>query len=240
MKFSFLLTKLLDILLPPVCGACNCPVSKPATLCAECFSKIHFITEPRCQICGRPFEFDIKGECICAKCLMKRPLFLKARAAVQYDEISKNIILPFKHANRLDLLPLIVKLMRPAADTLMPETDVIIPVPLHWFRFLKRKYNQSNELAYRLAKIYHKTYLPSTLKRKRATPSQGHLTPAERKRNVTNAFKITKPNQVKGKRILLIDDVLTTGATANECTKILLNAGATQVCLLTFACTTKK
>ena len=235
MKITSLLAKVVDILIPPICGICQCPVSKNATLCPECFSKLNFITKPYCHICGRPFEFDIMGERVCAKCLMKRPLFLKARSAVQYDEASKKLLLPFKHADRLDLVPLLVKLMRPTANDLMPETDIILAVPLHWLRLLKRKYNQSDELAYRLAKIYHKTYVPNVLKRQRATPSQGHLTAQERNRNVRGAFKVTHPNKIKGKRILLIDDVLTTGSTVNECTKVLLKAGAKSVDVLTIA-----
>ena len=235
-----LFAKLLDILLPPVCGVCDQPVSKNATLCPDCFNKLKFITKPHCHICGRPFDFDIMGECICTQCLAKRPKFLKARAAVQYDDGAKKILLPFKHGDRLDLAPLMLKLMRPAADELMPETDIIIPVPLHRWRLFKRKYNQAAILANRLAKAYHKTCLPCGLKRTRATSSQGHLSPSERKQNVTNAFAVTKPSAVAGKRILLVDDVLTTGATANECTKVLLKAGATQVCLLTFASTVRK
>ena len=235
-----LFARLLDFLLPPICGICHCPVSENTTLCPDCFSKINFISKPYCPICGRPLPFDIMGECICAKCLTKRPLFLKARAAVRYDEISKKILLPFKHGDRLDLAPLIIKLMRRAADELMPEADIVIPVPLHRWRILKRKYNQSAILANRLAKMYQKPYAPCVLKRVRATPSQGHLSAIERKKNVTKAFKVTKPDKIKGKRILLVDDVLTTGATANECTKVLLRAGAKQVCLLTFAATHKK
>lgn len=235
-----LLSKLLDFLIPPACSICNQAVDETATLCPDCFGEIKFITPPYCKICGRPFEFDIMGECVCAECLKKRPLFLQARSAVQYNDMSKKILLPFKHADRLDLVPLMVKLMRRAADELMPDADVIIPVPLHWSRRLKRQYNQSALLVGKLAKLYHKTFSPCVLKRTRATPSQGHLSPDERKRNVTGAFVVAKPELVAGKRVLLVDDVLTTGATANECTKVLLKAGATQVCLLTFASTIRK
>jgi len=235
-----LLEKLLDFLIPPRCGCCGEPVTKAHTLCASCFAKLRFITSPYCQICGRPFEFDIMGECVCAKCLEKRPVFLKARAAVQYDDISKEILLPFKHADREDLVPLMVKLMKHSADELISETDIIVPVPLHRWRLLKRKYNQAALLAAQLSKLYHKPCLPQALKRTRATASQGHLGPTQRKQNVTGAFAVTKPNLIKGKRILLVDDVLTTGATANECAKVLLKAGATQVCLLTFASATRK
>jgi len=239
MKCIFL-TKLLDILLPPACSICGASVTENATLCPNCFAQLNFITKPQCRICGRPFEFDIKGDCVCAKCLAEPPLFAKARAAVCYDDTSKKIILPFKHADRLDLLPLMVKLMHTAAEELMSESDLIIPVPLHRWRLLKRKYNQSALLAQRLAKQYHKIYMPTGLKRIRATNSQGHLAPKERKTNVRKAFKVTKPSAIKGNRILLIDDVLTTGATANECTRVLLKAGAKQVCLLTFAVTVHK
>lgn len=241
MKYTHIfLEKVLDFLLPPTCGCCGNPITKAHTLCPDCFAKLHFITPPYCKICGHPFEFDIMGEPICPQCLAKRPAFSKARAVVQYDEESKRILLPFKHGDRLDLVPLMVKLMQRAADELISETDIIIPIPLHRWRLLKRKYNQSALLAKRLAKIYHKTFLPNTLKRTRATPSQGHLSPHERKRNVSKAFKVIKPEIIKGKRILLVDDVLTTGATANECAKVLLRAGAAQVCLLTFAKTRGK
>ncbi len=229
--------KILDFLIPPVCGICDEPVMETATLCAKCFAALTFIREPRCTVCGRPFEYDILGERTCSKCLMKRPIYAKARSALAYDDASKKLILPFKNGDRLDLAPLLVKLMSNAAPNLLTEADVLVPIPLHRLRLLKRKYNQSAVLAMKLAKKFEKKCLPSALVRVRATPSQGHLSPAERKKNVRGAFKVRAPEKIKGKKILLIDDVLTTGATANECAKVLLKVGAKEVSLLTLAST---
>ena len=232
--------KVLNVLLPPVCPVCGEPVYENTTLCPKCFAALHFITEPCCRICGHPFPFDMLGDPVCANCLATPPLFHKARAVVVYDQMAKKIILPFKHGDRLDFVPLIAKMMSARGKEMIGDADYVIPVPLHRFRLLKRKYNQSALLARVLAKDFHKSYAPDGLKRVRSTPKQGKLSPDERKRNVAKAFRVNSRYNFKDKSILLIDDVLTTGATANECAKILLKAGAKQVDLLTFATTTPK
>ena len=229
--------KLLDVLVPPRCPMCGVLVSEVSTLCPDCFSKLHFISNPRCQICGRPFEFALTNDCLCPQCLNHPPSFQKARAAVVYNHDSKKIILPFKHNDRIDLGPLISKLMFVAAEELISDVDIICPVPLHQFRLIKRKYNQSALLACQLARRYQKNYCPDLLKRTRSTSSQGHLKAQDRKQNVAHAFAVKRPNLIPNKKILLVDDVLTTGATANECSKVLLAAGATSISLVTFAAT---
>ncbi|MBQ3696040.1 MAG: ComF family protein [Alphaproteobacteria bacterium] len=231
------LNKLLNLVLPPVCPVCKEPVSENTTLCSKCFKSLKFITEPCCRVCGRPFPFDILGDHICAKCLSSPPLFEKARSVVIYDDMARKLILPFKHGDRLDLSPLFVKMMANTGAQLIQSSDLIVPVPLHRLRLLKRKYNQSALLAQGLAKHFHKEYIPDALQRIRFTPKQGKLSPEQRKKNVANAFRVKPHLSIQDKSILLIDDVLTTGATANECAKILLKAGATKVCLLTFATT---
>ena len=232
--------RLLDLLLPPVCPICKDPVAEQDTLCPKCFAALRVISDPSSHICGRPFPFDILGDKICAQCLSKPPIFHQARAVVVYDDVSKKIILPFKHGDALDLVPLIVKMMMNRAKTMIEESDIIVPVPLHRLRLLKRKYNQSALLAKRLAKHCHKKYAPDGLVRIRFTHNQGKLSPNQRKKNVANAFRTNPRFNFKDKHILLIDDVLTTGATANECAKVLLKAGAKQVDLLTFATTEPK
>ena len=236
-EMKHFLNKLLDLLLPPVCPICKEPVLDKGTLCPKCFKSLQFITEPCCKVCGHPFPFTILGEHTCARCLATPPTFNKARSVVIYDENSKKIILPFKHADRLDLIPLIAKMMSQQGRELIETADLIVPVPLHRLRLLKRKYNQSALLAQHVAKQFNKSYVPDGLKRIRRTPKQGKLSPEQRKKNVANAFQINKHLDFTGKNVLLIDDVLTTGATANECAKILLKSGATQVCVLTFATT---
>ena len=232
-----LLLKLLDILIPPVCALCNERVSENATLCPKCFAQLNFITKPHCKICGRPFDCEVFGEMVCAHCLANPPRFTKARSVLMYDGAARKLILAFKHGDRLDLVPLLTKLMIRVAAELMPKVDIVMPVPLHRLRLLKRKYNQSAILTKRLAKYYRKPYNFDILKRVRSTCSQGHLTARERRKNVMNAFDIKSSQLIQDKTVLLIDDVLTTGATANECAKVLLKAGAKQVYLLTFAST---
>ena len=229
--------RLLDFVLPPICPICKQPVWTNHGLCPDCFKSLQFITEPCCKACGRPFPFNILGEQTCAKCLSNPPLFHRALSVVVYDDTSKKLILPFKHGDRLELTPLMAKLMAQRGKDLIEEADLILPVPLHRLRLLKRKYNQAALLAKQLAQQFHKSYRPDGLNRIRSTPKQGKLTPEERRKNVANAFKINHHLSVQGKNVLLIDDVLTTGATANECSKILLKAGAKQVCILTFATT---
>ena len=232
--------KVLNLLLPPVCPVCAEPVYDHTTLCVKCFGSLDFITDPCCRVCGRPFPFEILGDATCAACLKNPPIFHKACAVVVYNDMAKKILLPFKHGDRLDLVPLIAKMMATRGKEMIQTADYIMPVPLHRFRLLKRKYNQSALLAQALAKRFHKSYLPDGLHRIRSTPKQGKLSPDQRKKNVSNAFQASARYAFKDKSVLLIDDVLTTGATANECAKVLIKAGAKQVDILTFATTLPK
>lgn len=225
----------LDFIIPPLCPICKKRVLLTHGLCSECFSKIHFICRPYCEICGKPFEFDIPEETRCGACCKKNPIFTKARSAFIYDSFSAKLILPFKHSDHLELAPLLTNLLYRAGADLLADTDLIIGVPLHLFRHIKRKYNQADVLAKRLAEKSHIPYHSTILTRKRATISQGHMKAAERKRNVAGAFGIKNKHLIKDKNILLIDDVFTTGATINECSKILLKNGAAKVFVLTLA-----
>lgn len=233
--FNSILSGLLDFIIPPLCPICKQPIKTAHCLCPNCFEKIQFISYPYCIKCGRPFEFDIPEETRCGACSKKDPVFHKARAAFIYDSNSKQLILPFKHSDHLELTPLLTNMLYQAGKELFAETDVLLAVPLHRLRFIKRKYNQAGVLAKSLADKINKPYLSNVLIRARSTPSQGHMRPAERKKNVSGAFKIIHPELIKGKRILIIDDVFTTGATVSECTKILRKNGAKHVSVLTLA-----
>ena len=232
-RFVQIKNLLINFILPPVCPVCNNPVDEPHMLCAKCFAKLNFITKPYCEKCGYPFEFDIKGDMICGHCLKQNPPYHKARSVFVYDEGSKKLILPFKHADRTDLTHVLSQFLLRSYGPFISESDVIIPIPLHMTRLLMRRYNQAALLANRLAHITHKRYLPNVLKRKRATSSQGHLSFAQRQKNVRNAFTVVRPELIRDQKVLLIDDVMTTGATVSECTKVLLNAGAKSVDVLT-------
>lgn len=223
----------IDFLLPPQCPICRKKVLENNTVCGVCFSKLTFISNTVCQKCGAPLPYEQAK--LCVHCLEKMPAYDKALSVLKYDETSKALILPFKHTDFIEITPLLAKWMNQRGKDLISNCDCIVPVPLHFYRLLKRKYNQSALLAKELAKMNNKEYLPQCLKRCRYTKSQGHMNPKQRKKNVKNAFKITNPLSVRDRNILLIDDVMTTGATINECTKTLKKAGAKSVYVLSLA-----
>lgn len=225
----------LDFLLPPTCPVCKERISEAVGLCPKCFSKLEFIGTQKCSICGRPLDTIVPGMAVCGSCLKDPPPFHQAISILKYNDISKKLILAFKHGDHLELTDLLIKLISQNSFHIIEQNDILIPVPLHWTRLQKRKYNQSAIIAQKLAIKYKKTYEPETLKRLKATKSQGHLSPQKRKENVKGCFIIKNPAKIRGKTVLLIDDVYTTGSTVNECAKILLKAGAKQVDVLTLA-----
>ncbi len=232
------LTAILNFIFPPRCYLCNKFLEGEDGLCFECLSKINFISKPRCEICGFPFEFSLSSKnhkLLCPNCIKKAPKFDKCISAVRYDEISKKIILPFKHCDKTLYAKFMAKLMNTVGHEIISDSDIIIPVPIHLSRMLKRKYNQASLIARLIAKQNNKTFMYYNLIRVVATQSQGHLSPAQRKKNVSSAFTIRHPELLKGKNVLLIDDVYTTGATVNECAKILKFCGVKKVYVLTFA-----
>lgn len=233
--FSTVFHTILNFIVPPICPICKKRVLFSHGLCSECFSKIHFICHPYCEICGKPFEFDIPEETRCGMCCKKNPIFTKARSAFIYDSFSAKLILAFKHSDHLELTPLLTNLLYRSGMDLFAQTDLIIGVPLHRFRYIKRKYNQADVLAKALSEKVHIPYRSDILIRKRATKSQGHMKVNERKRNVLGAFDVKNRSLIHGKNILIIDDVFTTGATINECSKTLLKYGAAKVFVLTLA-----
>ncbi|MBP5344428.1 MAG: ComF family protein [Alphaproteobacteria bacterium] len=232
-RLKRMIKSIVDFILLPVCPICNCPVDETNMVCAHCFKELHFITKPYCQKCGKPFEFDIKGDGVCAGCLKKNPPYRMARSVLVYNEGVKKLVLPFKHADRTDLTGVLCQFLLKEYKSLIMDADVIIPVPLHITRLFLRRYNQSALLAHRLAKVTHRRFEPSVLKRTRATPSQGHMNTKQRELNVHKAFAISNPKKIENKKVLLIDDVMTTGATVCECSKVLLKAGASHVDVLT-------
>lgn len=229
-----ILRSFFNFLLPTTCPICHQQI-EGAGLCPKCFSALEFIGNQKCSVCGRPLDAIVPGMTVCGNCLKTPPYFRQAEAVFKYDATFKRLILPFKHGDHIELTHLFVKWLEQNSPSLIQRNDILIPVPLHWTRLLKRKYNQSALLAHELAIKYEKVYDPLTLKRIKATGSQGHLSQKERQKNIKNAFQVKNPNKIKDKSILLIDDVFTTGATVNECAKVLLKAGAKSVDILTLA-----
>jgi len=230
---SSILRKIFDFIFPPSCLICHKKVEGDNMLCPDCFKKIHFICSPVCQICGTPLDYE--GVLLCPSCLQKKFYFEKNRSAVVYNAFSKKLILPFKHQDKIELTSFMASALLRAGEELFPLVDTLIPVPIHRRKMLKRKYNQAALLAQMLSKKTHKKYLPLGLKKDFYGQSQGHLSPKKRFQNVKSSFSVPSTKKIKGKSILLIDDVFTTGATVNECAKTLKKAGAKSVYVLTFA-----
>lgn len=234
------LTGMVDFILPPRCIVTGEMVDRQGMVSAEAWKNLNFISDPQCVRCGFPFDFDT-GEAkegnICGVCQKEPPVFDKARAALVYDDASRDIILGFKHGDQTQSVPSFVPWLMQSGYDLLEKADYLIPVPLHRWRILRRRFNQSALIAQYLSKEVRIPYLLEVLERVRATETQGHLQVNERKRNVRNAFSVNSDylDDIKNKHLVLIDDVYTTGATVTECTKVLLKAGAASVDILTLA-----
>ncbi len=203
-------------------------------MCPACWKGLRFLTSPCCACCGQPFDYDLGGEALCGACMTAAPPFTKARAALAYNDASRPLVVGIKHS-RVQAVAVLAGWMQRVGAEMLAEADVICVVPLHRWRHLKRGYNQSALLA---AKLHTPaTLLPDLLVRTRATPSQGGLSRSGRQRNIRGAFALHRRHapEVKGKRIVLIDDVFTTGATLGECCRVLKRAGAAEVAVLTAA-----
>ena len=221
----------LDLVLP-LTGFDGAASQSPG-LSAEAWRRIVFLADPVCDGCSLPFEYDTGSRC--GACLSQPPAFARTRAACLYDENSRDLILQLKHADRPELGRLFALWLNRAAADLIADCDAVAPVPLHSVRLFRRRYNQAAEIARPLARLNSLQYLPDALVRVRDTGTQGGKSAGGRKRNVAGAFTVRNPAKVAGRRILLVDDVLTTGATAQGCARALLAAGACAVDLAVVA-----
>jgi ComF family protein len=229
----------LDVLLPPNCLTCDRPVDAPGKFCAECFKGAAFITEPCCRHCGVPFSHAGQGgaERLCPGCRAHPAPWGQARAALRYDGHAKRLLLPFKHADRPELARALAPMMARAGAALLRRAELIVPVPLHRRRLFARRYNQAALLAQSLAKLCGVPAVPDLLCRTRATVALGELGATARAEAVAGAFAVraSRAGRVVGRQVLLVDDVMTSGATASACTEVLLGAGATGVDVLVAA-----
>ncbi|MEO0981444.1 MAG: ComF family protein [Pseudomonadota bacterium] len=201
------------------------------------FGALTFLTGPSCRRCAAPQDADLGPRALCAACSAKPPRWDRARAALAYDEVSKQPILALKRAGARDGLATLAGWMAAAGRDLLAEADLVTPVPLHYVRLVQRGYNQAGWLAQAVGRAAGAPVCVDALKRARRTRSQGGLSARARRRNVAGAFKVRKSRRrrVAGKRIVLIDDVYTTGATLNACARALLKAGASSVDVLVLA-----
>jgi ComF family protein len=226
----------VDVALPKLCAACREPVGGEG-LCAGCWSKLSFIAPPYCERLGIPFPYDPGPGVLSLEAIADPPAYRRARAAVRYDDVSRKLVHALKYGDRLDLAPTLGRWMTRAGRELVVEDDAIVPVPLHWRRQWARRFNQSAVLAEVVAKGAGKPVVHGALKRIKPTPQQVGLSQTERAANVQGAFAVpaTSKTTVTGRKILLVDDVLTSGATVDACARALLRAGAASVDVLVFA-----
>ncbi len=232
--------KLIDIVLPPRCPITGHVVDSHGTVSADGWKNLSFITKPYCDCCGFPFEFSVPEtgvKNLCAACLVAPQDYDCARSSLVYNDQSRGFILRFKHGDQTQSVVAMMPWLYQAGGEFWGDTDVIIPVPLHRWRLLRRRYNQAALMAQGLSKKTKIPYIPDMLIRTRSTPVQGHLNASERKKNVASAFSVHPKyaGNVRGKKILMIDDVYTTGSTVNECAKVLKRSGAARVDVLTLA-----
>jgi ComF family protein len=227
----------LDALLPPLCLTCRVPVTAAGTQCADCARAVNPTGALVCDRCGVSLGSGVlaeraeDGRLICPACHAAPPAFAAARAALIYDEAAKRLILPLKYARRTDLARWLARRMAAAAPELLHRAEVLVPVPLHWRRLMQRGYNQAALLAGHLGRQGRRPVAYSALRRLRATPPLGERGAAERAALLEGVFAVPgrEARHIAGRRVLLVDDVLTSGATLSACARALLAAGAVRV-----------
>jgi ComF family protein len=226
----------LDIALPTLCVSCREPVDGEG-VCASCWARLSFIERPYCPRLGIPFVYDPGPDMLSMEAIASPPAYRRARAAVRYDDVARSLVHALKYQDRTDLAPAMGRWMARAGGELLTGADMLVPVPLHWRRAWRRRYNQSGALARVIERQSGVRVRGDVLRRVRATEQQIGLSRAQRATNVQGAFQVSPDRQaeVQGRRVILIDDVLTSGATLDACARALLRAKATQVDVLVFA-----
>ncbi|MBY0282122.1 MAG: ComF family protein [Alphaproteobacteria bacterium] len=231
--------KILDHVIPPRCLGCGEITLKDPQLCAECWKSINFINTPYCRVCGYPHVLQDTDQEFCDFCDYEETLYEYARSALVYNEGAKKLILRLKYADDTSLVSLFAEWLVKAGKDLFEGTDYLIPVPLHWTRLLQRRYNQAALLVMGMHKILPTLpkYAPHLLRRNKRTQSQGQKSKKERIENVSEAFycPVHHKQTLQNKTVMIVDDVMASGATLNECVKVLMDSGCKSVRVLTLA-----
>ena len=230
-----LFNQFLNFIFPPTCPVCGESVESHGALCAKCWTGFNWISNPKCFKCGYPFpaDLDLGPNPMCPHCAAGECDLDYIRSACVYDDVSKNIMLPFKHASKLKYQTIMSRAMINALRDLNLNVDVVIPVPLAWRRLFKRGYNQATLLARPIAKHFNARLDVDTLSRK-YKPDMGHKNAKQRRENVHGVFNVINPDKIRGKKILLVDDVMTSGATFYELNRVLRKAGVSAVYAVSF------
>jgi ComF family protein len=235
-SLGLMLASLADLLLPPVCICCRRRIEGHGLLCGDCWGEIDFIAPPVCARLGVPLPYETSEPCLSAAAIANPPRYDRARAVARYASTMRHLIQSFKYRDRHEGLPLFGRWLASAGKELLADAELIVPVPLYRARLWSRRFNQSAMLAHEVGKLAGVPVDCFLLARVKRTDSQVGLTAAERRRNVAGAFRVRRDRaKVRGKRILLIDDVITTGATAEACARTLKHAGAANVDVLALA-----
>jgi len=221
----------LDFALPARCAGCGTITDLPHQFCSICWQQVEWLGQGGCQQCGLPLEATESDSC--ARCLARAPIIARSRAAIAYGDIARLLVLRLKYSRKVALAATMARYMRPLVEV-RPDT-ILVPVPLHWSRLWWRGFNQSGLLAANLGKICGMHHEPALIRRVRRTRALKNISPRQRSLEVKSAFAIDDPESVRGRTILLVDDVLTTGSTSDACAKALIRAGADRVELICFA-----
>lgn len=230
-----LFNRILNFIYPPVCPICNELVESHGTMCSKCWNEFNWISAPKCFKCGYPFpaDLDLGDKPLCPHCASGECELDFIRSACVYDDVSKNIMLPFKHASKLQYQTLMSRAMINSLRDLNLDVDIVMPVPLAYKRLFKRGYNQATLLSRPIAKYFNADLDVDSVVRK-YRPDMGHKTYKQRHENIRGVFKIKNPSKLCGKRVLLVDDVMTSGATFYELNRILRKAKVSAVYAVSF------
>ncbi len=228
---------LLDLVVPVTCSVCGRPVSGTGGLCAACWAGLEIISQPVCEAYGTPFVYDEGDGALSARAIANPPVWDRARGAVMFNNCSRQLVYALKYRDRHEVAHTMARMMLHAGRDMVSQADVVVPVPLHRWRLWSRRYNQASLLAAEIGKMTGLTLQSDLLTRTRNTRSQVGLGEVQRGRNVKGAFSVpgSRVPVIMDQRVLLVDDVLTSGATANECASVLKRAGAIHVDVLVFA-----
>jgi len=230
---SSLLSPITDYVLPHRCVTCSQLTEESNGLCSKCFSRLNFITSPYCDVCGVSFEFEIEGRLVCGSCIVAAPKYDLGRGLFRFDQESKGLIHAFKYNDQTIYAKMFARLLLARYRDDLGDVDLVTPVPMNRFKRMFRNYNPPQILAKEIAKILGRPMVSDILIKTKWTKAQTSLKKLEREKNLQHSLKINKKHNIKGSKILIVDDVRTTGTTANTCSKLLKKAGAIEVKLLT-------